>query len=95
MYHKDRSSEKTGLLQGANEVHSVSESRVHEVQENKSYASDLFGALLQEEEKQRKKKRKVDTRGKSLNEVLPAPKNQSSTMGLLGGGTGSVCFLHL
>lgn len=55
----------------------------------------MFGALLQEEEKQRKKKRKVDTRGKNLNEVLPAPKNQSSTMGLLGGGTGSVCFLHL
>ncbi|CAL5222966.1 g5407 [Coccomyxa viridis] len=42
-----------------------------------------------EEEKKRKKKRKLDTRGKSLNEVLPAPKNQSSTMGLLGGGTGS------
>ena len=48
---------------------------------------------VQEEAKQRKKKRKADTRGKSLNEVLPAPKNQSSTMGLLGGGTGSVSFL--
>ena len=48
---------------------------------------------LQEEEKQRKKRRKADTKGKSLNEVLPAPKNASSTMGMLGAGTGSVSYL--
>ena len=49
---------------------------------------------LQEEDKQRRKRRKADTKGKSLNEVLPAPKNASSTMGMLGAGTGSVsCFI--